>query len=201
MTESKPKYSFDEFKLMYESTEKVTDRRLQTNRWNYTICIAVLGAIAALMKYSVGNPAFFYVGLAIVLVLCGMAILFCSLWIGQVRDFKSLNHAKFEILNEMAPELEYTPESPGMLTPFCAFEREWKRLEDVKALQDKGRTDFIALRSTNIEYFIPKAFVVLFAVIAVAVCVVVLPNKSTYAKAANSTGTNTSKQVIQPKTP
>jgi hypothetical protein len=40
--------SFDEFKLYYESTEKVTDRRLETNRWNYSICIATLVAIAAI---------------------------------------------------------------------------------------------------------------------------------------------------------
>ena len=31
------RHSFDEFKLYYESTEKVTDRRLDTNRWNYSI--------------------------------------------------------------------------------------------------------------------------------------------------------------------
>lgn len=40
------KYSFEEFKLIYESAEKVTDRRLQTNRWNYVICIAISSAIA-----------------------------------------------------------------------------------------------------------------------------------------------------------
>ena len=38
----KTKLSFEEFQLFYESTEKVTDRRLNANRWNYSICIAIL---------------------------------------------------------------------------------------------------------------------------------------------------------------
>jgi len=41
-----PRFSFDEFKLYYDSTEKVTDRRLETNRWNYSICVAILVAVA-----------------------------------------------------------------------------------------------------------------------------------------------------------
>jgi len=28
--------SFDEFRLYYESKEKVTDRQLETNRWKYS---------------------------------------------------------------------------------------------------------------------------------------------------------------------
>jgi hypothetical protein len=58
------KFSFDEFKLYYESTEKVTDRRLSANTWNYSICIAIIVAIAGIVKWSAGNP-FFYVGLDI----------------------------------------------------------------------------------------------------------------------------------------
>jgi len=70
--------SFDEFKLYYESTERVTDRRLSANTWNYSICIAIVVAIAGIVKWSAGN-SMFYVGLTAVLVLCIMAILFCSL--------------------------------------------------------------------------------------------------------------------------
>jgi hypothetical protein len=39
------KVAFDEFKLFYESAEKVTDRRNAANRWNYSICIAILGVV------------------------------------------------------------------------------------------------------------------------------------------------------------
>lgn len=182
MTNEVPKYSFDEFKIVYESTEKVTDRRLQTNRWNYTICTAVLVAIAGIIKYSVSNEPFFYIGLMVALVLSGMATLFCCLWVGQIKDFKSLNHAKFDVLNEMAPHLEYNPEHPGVLKPFCPFKKEWDKLEEMKALQEKGKTDFIALKSTNIEYYIPKAFIALFALVVIVVGILLLPNKDRFNK-------------------
>lgn len=195
MAEKHPKYSFDEFRLMYESTEKVTDRRLQTNRWNYTICIAVLVAIAGMLKYSVGNSPFFYLGLLAIIVLSGMAILFCSLWIGQIRDFKSLNNAKFDIINSMAPHVEFDPDHPGTITSFCSFEKEWKRLEEVKALQEAGKTNFIALKSTNIEYFIPKAFIVLFVAIILAVSIFMLPNRTEYIKNTTKTPPKVSVQT------
>jgi membrane protein YdbS with pleckstrin-like domain len=199
MAEGQEKYSFEEFRLMYESTEKVTDRRLQTNRWNYTICIAVLVAIAGILKYSVNNPPFFYLGLAAVIVLSGMAILFCSLWIGQIRDFKSLNNAKFDIINSMAPHVEFDPDHPGTITSFCSFEKEWKRLEEMKALQDAGKTNFIALKSTNIEYFIPKAFIALFVAIVLVAFIFILPNRTEYLKETNQTNQKTAVHIKNPK--
>ena len=165
--------SFDEFKLYYESTEKVTDRRLETNRWNYSICIAILIAIATITNWSLSNPALAWVGLSADALLCTMAILFCSLWIGQIRDFKNLNNAKFAVLNEMAPSVDFDIENPGAVTSFCPFDKEWKKLSELHALQEVGRSNLVALKSSNIEYFIPKAFGALFLVILLAVLVVV----------------------------
>lgn len=70
-----PRHSFEEFKLYYESTEKVTDRRLDTNCWNYSICIATLIAIAVLMKWSLTTASLIWVGFVAVAVLSGMAII------------------------------------------------------------------------------------------------------------------------------
>src|SRR5205085_7470832 len=111
--------SFEEFKLYYESTEKVTDRRLSANTWNYSICLAVVVAIAVIFNWSVGNRPFFYVGLIAVVILCAMAILFCSLWMGQIDDLKHLNNAKFKVLNEMAPRIEFDLSHPGHLKSYC----------------------------------------------------------------------------------
>ena len=109
------RHSFDEFKLYYESTEKVTDRRLETNRWNYSVCIAIVVAIATITNFSLTNPSLLWVGLAADALLGVMAILFCLLWIGQIRDFKNLNSAKFTVLNEMAPKVEFDASNPGPL--------------------------------------------------------------------------------------
>lgn len=175
------KLSFEEFKLYYESTEKVTERRLSANTWNYSICIAIIIAIAGIVKWSTGYRLFFYVGLTAVFLLCVMAILFCSLWLGQILDFKYLNNAKFKILNDMAPHIEFDIAHPNEIISFTPFEKEWRELEEVKAAVEIGQRRIVALKSSNIEYFIPQAFRVVFLAVAFAVVMAVLFNWSAFA--------------------
>ena len=75
--QSGKKVAFDEFKLFYDSAEKVTDRRNSANRWNYSICIAILGAIAAIISWSLSKPTFLIIGIVTVVLLAGMAALYC----------------------------------------------------------------------------------------------------------------------------
>lgn len=171
--------SFDEFKLYYESTEKVTDRRLSANTWNYSICIGMIVAIAGIVKWSTGKN-FFYVGLTAIVVLCTMAFLFCSLWLGQITDFKYLNNAKFKVLNEMAPKMEFDLDHPNQIASFCPFEKEWKALEAVKAAVEIGQRKIVALKSSSIEYFIPKAFRILFVLVGLAALLAVAFNLSSF---------------------
>lgn len=168
------RHSFDEFKLYYESTEKVTDRRLDTNRWNYSICIATLVAVATITNWSFTSHRLFWIGLTADLVLCSMAILFCVLWIRQIRDFKSLNNAKFEVLNEMAPRVDFDVANPRAVTSFCPFDKEWERLKNLKAVRAVDNSSLIALNSSNIEYFIPKAFIFLYFSILLSLAVAVI---------------------------
>lgn len=170
------KLSFDEFKLYYEATEKVTDRRIETNRWNYSICIAMLVAVAVLTKWSLTTAHLLWIGFAAVAILSVMAVLFCALWVGQIRDFKKLNNAKFTVLNSMAPNVEFDPENPGAIVSYCPFEKEWNKLSELNALDEVGKANIVALKSSNIEYFIPKAFGVLFAAVFVALLVVTVSN-------------------------
>ena len=174
------KLSFEEFKLYYESTEKVTERRLSANTWNYSICIAIIVAIAAIVKWSTGTQPFFYVGLIAVLLLCVMAILFCSLWLGQIVDFKYLNNAKFKVLNDMAPDIEFDISHPNQIKSFTPFEKEWRGLEDAKAAVEIGQRKIVALKSSNIEYFIPQAFRFIFAILSLAVVVAIVFNWSAF---------------------
>lgn len=168
--------SFDEFKLYYESTEKVTDRRLDTNRWNYSICIGILVAIAVLVRWSLTSAAFLWIGFAGVGILSIMAILFCALWVGQIKDFKKLNNAKFAVLNDMAPHVEFNTDKPKLVVSYCPFEKEWMKLSALNALDEVGKADIVVLKSSNIEYFIPKAFGILFALIFIAFTIVIAVN-------------------------
>jgi hypothetical protein len=170
------KLSFEEFKLYYESAEKVTDRRLETNRWNYTVCVAILIAVAVITKWTFATTGLVWVGLSAVTVLCAMAILFCVLWVGQIRAFKNLNNAKFEVLNQMAPNLEFDPDKPGALVSFRPFEKEWTKLSETNSLEEMGKSKIVALKSSNIEYFIPKAFAALFCAILLVLTLIVVFN-------------------------
>jgi hypothetical protein len=105
-----------------------------------------------------------------------MAILFCALWVGQIRDFKKLNNAKFMVLNDMAPHLEFDTKNPGAVVSYRPFEKEWNKLSELSALDEVGKSNIIALKSSNIEYFIPKAFGLLFGGILIVLVIVAVSN-------------------------
>ncbi|WP_433263052.1 RipA family octameric membrane protein [Micromonospora vinacea] len=166
-----PRLSFDEFRMYYESAERVTNRRLDINKWNYSIMAATLLAVGAILTWAISRPANMLVGTIGVLMISTMALLHCTYWILQIDDFKALNAEKFRILNEMAPNIDFPiGMSSGPVASYQPFEREWHALERKKALAEISRSglhDLVALKSSSAEYFIPKAFRVLFALIII----------------------------------
>ena len=140
----------------------MTDRRLETNRWNYSICIAMLLAIAGIINWGLSKLPFLFVSLIAVAVICIMAMLFCALWIGQIRGFKSLNNAKFAVLNPMAPSVSFSAPDAEARVSDAPFAREWEALQQAEAVQEMASVKIVALKSLNMEYGIPRAFRVLF---------------------------------------
>jgi hypothetical protein len=161
--------------MYYESTEKVTDRRLAMNSWNYGICTATIAAIAGLTAWAWPRPEFRFFAAFVDSSLAAMGAIFCTLWIGQIRDFKSLNNAKFEVLNAIAPCVAFGKEDDGRVsaTPFA---KEWailQRREETRVLETP---QIIALRSSSIEYLVPKAFRLIFIASIMVSCGVVVRN-------------------------
>jgi hypothetical protein len=160
--------SFEEFQLYYESAERVTERRLSTNRWNYSVSTAVILAIGAILSWSTAHETFRFVAAVGTLFLSGMAFFFCNYWIKQIDDFKALNTAKFKVLEKMAPNVIFEgPNGPSNARSFEPFKKEWEDLEAARALQPlPGRVQrVLALKSTRQEYFLPMAFRLLFLII------------------------------------
>jgi hypothetical protein len=176
--------SFEEFRLYYESTERVTDRRLATNRWNHSVCVAILLAIAVTVKSASDSSSFVFVGVCAVVLLAVMAALFCTYWLGQISDWKALNEAKFAVLNRMAPRIAfYVADQKTDARSFDPFAREWEALKRTEgALQNvrtKKRKTLLALRSSGAELFMPRAWRALFIAIAVATVATAVANWST----------------------
>ena len=168
------RYSFEEFSLYYQSTEKVTDRRHAINKWNYSLCAAIMTAIAAITSWTLERAEFRLVMIMSVLVLAGMGMLLCVLWVGQIRDMKDLNNAKFDVLNAMAPHVQF--EHDTSLTSAEPFAREWKLLEAMKAARPVATMEIIAMRSSDTEIFLATAFRWLFLLIVTAGAATVIAN-------------------------
>lgn len=156
---------FDEFKLFYESTEKVIDRRLATNKWNYSISAALLFSIAIIFNWSISSPSFLIPSVFIIFILGIMGIIYSSYWIAQIKDFKQLNNAKFDVLNKMAPLISFGETLDDSRTSFRPFEKEWNILEKSKAIQKSSNSNLITMKSSNMEYIIPKSFRILYIIL------------------------------------
>jgi hypothetical protein len=163
------KLSYEEYQLYYESAERVTDRRLEMNRYNYSICTAILIALTFLLQWAIKNSNYFLFSLPFIIFLSLIAIFYCILWIGQLLSFKNLNNVKFDILNRMAPNVFFSPSSFDNRISYQPFEKEWKELEKKKNALEKLRikSDINALKSSNAEFAIPHAFIILFSLIIV----------------------------------
>ena len=177
------KYSFEEFKLYYESTEKVTDRRIANNQWNYSVCVATIVAIALVWNWSITNRGFAFLSLTIVTALSALGMLFSSFWIRQIADYKSLNSAKFKVLNDIAPNVAFNT-TPGLedVTSSNPFKREWELLEEMKALREVSTVNLIALRASNIEFYLPKALRAIYAMSLVVSIAPIFRHLNTYAR-------------------
>ena len=176
--DSKSSCSFEEFKLIYESAEKVTDRRLTKNSQNYSISVGITLAIAVIANWSISNPQYRFSGFTLIAVVSGMASVYAKLWLKQILDFKLLNTAKFEVLNEMAPFIEFPSKdnSSKSIISYQPFKREWEIMKKMSALQNTKTFGFKALRSTSEELFVPNAFFVIFITTTIVSILAILLN-------------------------
>jgi hypothetical protein len=167
--------SFDEYRMYYESAERVTERRLEINRWNYSIAVTTLVAIGLVLVWATSDATHRVVGIAGVVMLSVVAFLHCSFWVRQIDDFKALNTEKFAILNDIAPHVRFSPVGPyERIHSAEPFRREWDAMIEENALREITRSGFrrmLVLKSSAAEYFIPNAFRLLFVLVAVGTLV------------------------------
>jgi hypothetical protein len=190
------RYSFEEFKVYYDSTELVSDRRIATTRWNYSVGVAVFGGIALLLNWGFEHRQYLDLALIGALLLAGVAAAFSYLWLRQIDDYKALNNAKFTVLNEMAPNILFSvPTSSAQdsgpdlqLVSYEPFLREWRKLQESRSLIEvRGRNRLSALSASNIERFIPKCFFGLFVATTALSLLLGLANWSTFTHSVSCT--------------
>lgn len=171
-------HSIEEVKMMYESAEKITDRRLALNKFNYTINLAVLSALGLVWKFTFSDEHLFFLGTLFILILTALATSFCTLWVKQIKNYKQLNDAKFEVIKDMSQNLSFDSSNPNTSQQlYGAFEEEWRKIKKIRgALQKNKRFGIKAMSSTNAEYFVPQALRVIFILFFLLSVVIIMNN-------------------------
>lgn len=156
-------YSFEEFRMMYDSTELISERKIAFNRNNASLCLAVIAGQGVVVSWCYQKAGLEVVGPAVMAMISVLAIIFCLYWNGQLWAFKELNGAKFEVLGEMAARVAFPDYSTRSVRSMNPFAREYEILTERKKLVEskKGLT---LQRSNLAETIVPKSFIAFFAV-------------------------------------
>lgn len=118
---------------LVEMADRVSQRRQAANSFYLSVNTALIGG-AAFLTGSAENPSLW------VLSVAGIAI--CALWVRNVRSYKTLNAAKFEVIHDIETRLEIQP-----------YTDEWTILDPANS--GKRHTAF-----HNTEVLVPYVFIV-----------------------------------------
>ncbi|MGD9978970.1 MAG: hypothetical protein AB7H66_12135 [Hyphomonadaceae bacterium] len=160
--QAKRNYSFEEFRMMYESTERISERKIAFTRANSTLCIAIIAGQGLAASWGYGRPAIDGTVAAMILFISLLGIVFCLYWHGQLWTFKQLNDAKFKVLKEMADHVVFPDYSARKIRSMSPFEREYAIYKELGGLTSvRG----LLLPKANLaETIVPYSFLIFFAV-------------------------------------
>lgn len=138
----------EQYKLYVEMADRVSQRRDQSNRFYVTIVSALAAIVVVIARFGVpadgANGALSDIGF-LAIGLFGLAL--SGVWWLNIRSYRTLNSAKFEIINRIEKHL-----------PFAGYSEEWQILRP-----PEGRKPYLQL--TRVEQFVPIIFMALFALL------------------------------------
>lgn len=151
-TEHASRQSFDLYKVMVESSERLVSRRQGVNTFFLTINGALLTA-SGLIVQSSGSPS---LGAAGILVLATVGGVLCLAWKSLITSFGQLNTGKFKVINTIERYLDV-----------AIYAAEWEAL-------GRGKDPNIYRSFTSREMWVPWALLVIHAITAVCAIAVIL---------------------------
>lgn len=159
-----PCYSFEEFRMMYDSTELISDRKIAFNRNNASLCLLVIAGQGAAASWLYKEKGLALLGPLTLITISILAIIFCLYWNGQLWAFKELNSAKFQVLEEMAERVAFPDYRERSVISVNPFMREYQILTEKKKLV-MGAKGLLLQRSNFAETIVPKSFIAFFAAV------------------------------------
>lgn len=139
MTKSSSDAVLTQWKTCVEMANSVSQRRDSMNKIFITINIAIVSAVSFVWNTK-----------SLFLLCTGVAI--CILWILLIRNYKILNAAKFNFINDIEQQLPLEP-----------FNVEWKYLKKNKYV-DTTYFEFVLASIFIILYFIAIVTIVLMCI-------------------------------------
>lgn len=136
--ESKDELLLTQWQTCVEMANSISQRRDTMNNIFVTLNLAIIAAVSVVWDIK-----------SLLLLVSGIVV--CILWILFIRNYKLLNTAKFEVINEMEKKLPSQP-----------FNNEWDKLEGNKKYRD----------GTKLERLLPIMFIVLYIVVSIVILVI-----------------------------
>lgn len=104
----------DQYKIYVEMADRISDRRTRTNGFYTTLLSGLL--IVVSLTVDRDNSLNNYQSI-IFLAVGILGCLVCIIWWVNIRSYRQLNSAKFQVIHEMEEKLEYS-----------AYKKEWEIL-------------------------------------------------------------------------
>lgn len=123
----------EEYKLYVEMADRVSARRIETNKFYITLLTALLGFLTLVVdkKIFVEHNSFVF------FLMSFLGVALNIVWIINIASFRQLNSGKFEVIHSIESKL-----------PIKCFKDEWDIL-------GKGEKAKKYLQLTRIEKFVP----------------------------------------------
>ena len=141
------KYSdhfLEQYKLYVEMADRISQRREQSNRFYVTLVSAVVALLIVVARLGTSSGVW-----PVVILISGLfGAALSVVWFFNIRSYRTLNTAKFTIINEMERQL-----------PTAGYSDEWELLRPKEAPAKY-------LQLTKVEQFVPFIFFLLFLALA-----------------------------------
>lgn len=136
-------HMIQQYKLYVESAHKISDSRININKFYQAILTSVI-ALVGLVKL---NEVKFNEHL--IYIICISSVVLCAFWIISLENYRRLNSAKFKVIHEIEKNL-----------PLNLFAYEWSMLE-------YGNNGKKYKKISNLEKNLPYLFILVFIVIVI----------------------------------
>lgn len=128
----------NQWQTCVDMANSVSQRRDNMNNIFITLNLAIMAAVS--ITWDIKSLFILIVGITI-----------CILWMLNIRNYKLLNTAKFNVINSIEEKL-----------PSAPFKDEWQFLKNSKKYMD----------STTLERILPITFIILYIAAVIAIIVI-----------------------------